>query len=432
MRIAVAFMLGAGLVRANLGSSNDECSSDGQPKNAVWLIQTNLQTNVLKHAAEDSLWTGMADRSSLEASGSQAEQTCRSYFEKVYPMAGRTIGKYSDQQILDLLSGLTMYYEPLPHILKEVPFMIRPNKSFPSAKMSEGTKMRNVFGSLFQNAAGERVTFQTVGALAQHERSVFDSMDWSTPRSSWPAWIRESVLDEEAQIEVAHFAGSSHHVLAGVPNPANFLDSCRFATAWYYIRRGSGIFYAAGRTKTAVNKNHMLLLLIHEFESQHSGRVETFQTLFQGFDISALKVSLDATLSGTPCSSVKLVCWNDWDLTDNPYDELIIWLARECAYDTLVFAASPIDTKTQVMELVDLRWPVEAWLTDAQQRRYHPRDVVAKEWQRSMHSEMILTIRDPFQPSCIAGVLPCQFQLDSHQLYCQGTMSENVRYKGHQ
>mmetsp|Transcript_24247 Transcript_24247/g.46040 ORF Transcript_24247/g.46040 Transcript_24247/m.46040 type:complete len:437 (+) Transcript_24247:53-1363(+) len=376
------------------------------------------------HPAENRSYT-------TQLSEDEEQQNYKSYLSRVYPIVAGKFNHYSKKQATDLLKGLSLYYEPLPII--RGPFPLQGAEVF---GVSCSTKIQNKFVDL-THKNGQELTFENVGDLVRHEIQIYDALDFSKPRKSWPIWAQESVLEEGAHIEVTHFACDSKCKLAdpsGLTKAEHFLDSSPWSTAWYWARRGSGIFYAAGRSKTAVMKNHMLLLLLRELQEKRPDRVAAFRNLFSGKwesnllpAGSTLEDALEATLSGTPCTEVGLDCFDGYRLRDY-FDESMVWLARELGYDTLIFAASPVGVNTLATELVDVRLPDKDWLAGAQERRYPPKWNVVGKWAQYMRDEKILTIRNPFNPKSNVGVQPCDFDVMANQLYCKGTLSEESRF----
>ena len=87
-----------------------------------------------------------------------------------------------------------------------------------------------------------------------------------------PPWI--SQLVEQGWAEVEHRAWGFPLPKRGKLAPtreSDFMDPGA-AGMWYVYRRGSGIFYRMGRTKTAPGKNDMLASLLQEAHANSSHR----------------------------------------------------------------------------------------------------------------------------------------------------------------
>ena len=88
-----------------------------------------------------------------------------------------------------------------------------------------------------------------------------------------PPWI--SQLVEQGWAEVEHRAWGYPLPKRGKLAPAresDFMDPGA-AGMWYVYRRGSGIFYRMGQTKTAPGKNEMLAALLQEAHANSSRRL---------------------------------------------------------------------------------------------------------------------------------------------------------------
>ena len=85
-----------------------------------------------------------------------------------------------------------------------------------------------------------------------------------------PTWV--SQLVEQGWAEVEHRAWGYPLPKRGKLVPTretDFMDP-GVASMWYVYRRGSGIFYRMGRTKTAPGKNEMLASLLQEAHANSS------------------------------------------------------------------------------------------------------------------------------------------------------------------
>ena len=153
-----------------------------------------------------------------------------------------------------------------------------------------------------------------------------------------PEWVRRAARLNGSHVEVTHFRGDGHRHKGG-----DFLDMGG-AAAWYFARRGSGVFYDAGAAAVFANKNQALAGLLDELRARPL-EAHWFDLLFKR-DRAALVAAVRATLARDPsarraCADVGLRCREGYVLADE-YDEMMLWAARALGYDTLVLAASPM------------------------------------------------------------------------------------------
>eukprot|EP00966_Prymnesium_polylepis_P111042 2568679-Prymnesium_polylepis.1 len=206
-------------------------------------------------------------------------------------------------------------------------------------------------------------------------------------------------------LEVEHRAFGLGLPLASLPfmgkKPPEFASDFMdpgAAGMWYIFRRGSGVFYETGRTKTAPGKNAMMASLLREVE--RGGPLDMAWREFvvrdkltnysEGAREDAERIRLTARGTKTCGGAALRACRCRYILGDQ-WDNVMVWLARRLAYDTLFFTATLLpargcvhqernsngtqrtvddaepDFVTAYPELVDVR-PLNAAMTDAQEK----------------------------------------------------------------
>ncbi|KAL1503114.1 hypothetical protein AB1Y20_011177 [Prymnesium parvum] len=226
---------------------------------------------------------------------------------------------------------------------------------------------------------------------------------------------------------------------------------------WYFLRRGSGVWLHAGRSKEAPGKNAMLAALLAELgraprlDAQWRA-LAARQRLFAraaGGGAAADGAALDATArGGATCAAAGVRRCRDAFVLDDSWDDAITWAGRALGYDTLAFGATllaaarpprrgAVEFVSAYAELVDLRLPDAAW-REAQQRGAHPflqpdatgatplyaRRKTAKAaelWLRRVREEGVLSLRDPLDPLDERRARPCNFSVGpTFVLRCAG------------
>ena len=196
-----------------------------------------------------------------------------------------------------------------------------------------------------------------------------------------PPWI--SQLVEQGWAEVEHRAWGFPLPKRGKLAPtreSDFMDPGA-AGMWYVYRRGSGIFYRMGRTKTGPGKNDMLASLLQEAHANSSHRF-ALDAPWRSLVTKAGLFDPEAPTSGLLGDAGRILAAANGSLTcgelglracrctivrtryapasqhisllarssakflpqvlGDEWDDALIWLARALRYDTLLFHATLI------------------------------------------------------------------------------------------
>ena len=294
-----------------------------------------------------------------------------------------------------------------------------------------------------------------------------------------PEWARQ--LPE--WMEVEHRALGLGLPIESLPNAgrtgsefaSDFMDAGA-ASMWFIYRRGSGIFYKMGRTKTAPGKNAMVHALLCElFEAGIPDAAwrqfvlrEKLMEATHGALADAERIRATANGSATCVDAQVRSCRCRYILGDD-WDNVMVWLARRLGYETLFFTATLLPpngcahtiphTKLKVpdddlyfvtayAELADVRPLNEAmikdqeagqsrWLIkDGRAERAHAiytlrkRRNVGERWMDQIKNSKRLTLRDPFALDANESVQPCNFSVRDSILKCSSHISSQLPRDG--
>ncbi|KAL1530715.1 hypothetical protein AB1Y20_001614 [Prymnesium parvum] len=379
--------------------------------------------------------------------------TTADYLAAVYPTAAQRIRGMTAERTDAFFRSLHFYYDPGCDLV--------------GSCGEPGAVLRYLYGSLLpctMYPAQPPASLPTDPVNACLLRHMHFDAAWA---EKLPRWL-----------EVEHRAYG-----LGLPSPtlpfmgkrapqvaSNFMDAGA-AGMWYIFRRGSGIFYDAGRTKVAAGKNAMMVSLLLEVEAA-SPLERTWRTFVAreklmarsaGAAADAEVIRQTATGSRTCAAAGLHACRCKYILGDQ-WDNVMVWLARRLGYETLFFTATLLPIQgcvhhelrngtrhvvedadiyftTAYPELVDVR-PLNDEMTREQEaggHRWLVKDArafsgpslftlrkkrnVAERWLKSIREAERLTLRDPFSLEDATRARLCGFNASSRMLQCASHIS---------
>ncbi|KAL3906431.1 MAG: hypothetical protein SGPRY_010548, partial [Prymnesium sp.] len=376
--------------------------------------------------------------------------TVREYLTRVYPTASSRLHNMKSEELSSFFQSLHFFYDHGCDVVE-------------SGCSGPGVVLRYLYRSLVPCIVGSNSSSPRDGCLQRH---LHFRPGWARRLPRW--------------IEVEHRAyglglPSTSLPYLGKMRPeiaSDFMDAGA-ASMWYIYRRGSGIYYDTGRTKTAPGKNAMMVSLLSEVETgsaiarawrqfvAHDKLI--LNSLGPNGDLERIRATANGSMT---CASAGLrACRCKYILADD-WDNIMVWLARRLRYETLFFTATllplqgcvhqeilegrkvnvedkEISFVTAYPELVDVR-PYDEAMTDDQEHGDHPwlakdsraskalalftlrkRKSFAEQWLKSIREAGRLSLRDPFALEDANSSRKCNFEPTTHLLQCSSHVSSN-------
>ena len=225
---------------------------------------------------------------------------------------------------------------------------------------------------------------------------------------------------------------------------ADFIDPGP-AGIWFHYAKGSGIFYRSGRTLVSPAKNAALASLFAEASRTAAvaerwppaGFVESklVDSSYKARNLAWLTEQMHLTSRGMRnCTQAGLRGFRTPYIVHDDWDSVMVWLARQLAYDTIFLTASlcctpDVTNQCGVAELVDVRIP-KTVLSDGQLSMpkpamgsflRKPMDTLpmsaytskstdlSRSWAKGLYASHTLTPRDPWDVAKSNRSQACRF-----------------------
>lgn len=277
------------------------------------------------------------DTRSYGSSCSDAPRGLRAYLSTVYPVVARErLAKMSDADVSKFFDSLHFYYD----------FGCSRNLASVEACNEPGVMLRWLYSGLLpcreENTARRPSVAHCLRAHAQFA----------------PEWARTAVTSGFVEVEHraigfplrANGVQLSGLLIDGKPSNASVFLDAGVASAWYTVRRGSGIFYRLGRVKMAPGKTALVADLLQELSERPTlaaswpgiaARSNLFAATSPSAGASADADRLRAVANGSAsCVDARVQSCRCRYVLHDSWDDAMTWMARALSYETLFITAT--------------------------------------------------------------------------------------------
>ena len=363
----------------------------------------------------------------------------RHYLGLVYPAA--KLDDASNEAVLERFNSLHFYYEPLVSRSTILAAATRKHQSWPLLPLDTRQQVcmkpvRGIVRDLFADLLPcTGLAFGGRGGCLERQHNF---------RTEWVADV--SGEDQETWLEVIHASRGGKREAQDKQSLtwADFIDPGP-AGIWFHYAKGSGIFYRSGRTLVSPAKNAALASLFAEASRTAAvaerwtpaGFVESklVDSSYKARNLAWLTEQMHLTSRGMRnCTQAGLRGFRTPYIVQDDWDSVMVWLARQLAYDTIFLTASlcctpDVTNQCGVAELVDVRIP-KTVLSDGQLSMpkpamgsflRKPMDTLpmsaytskstdlSRSWAKGLYASHTLTLRDPWDVANSNRSQACRF-----------------------